>query len=88
MSDLNYYKCYTQMMSRDDARKFREECMIHFGWAVTTFYVRLKGQDTVSLVLLRSKNLLESCVSIIIQTLKMDDNIHFSHFFGVRGSRE
>mgnify|MGYP003515393933 FL=1 len=24
MSDLTYYKCYTQMMSRDDARKFRE----------------------------------------------------------------
>ena len=43
MSNLTYYKCYTQMMSRDDARKFREECMTHFGWALTTFYVRLKG---------------------------------------------
>ena len=43
MSNLTYYKCYTQMMSRDDARQFREECMTHFGWAVTTFYVRLKG---------------------------------------------
>ena len=43
MSNLTYYKCYTQMMSRDDARKFREERMTHFGWAVTTFYVRLKG---------------------------------------------
>ena len=43
MSDLTYYKCYTQMMSRDDARKFREECMTHFGWSENTFYNRIKG---------------------------------------------
>ena len=43
MSDLNYYKCYTQMMSRDDARKFREECMTHFGWSENTFYNRIRG---------------------------------------------
>ena len=43
MSDLTYYKCYTQMMSRDDARKFREECVTHFGWSENTFYNRIKG---------------------------------------------
>ena len=43
MSDLTYYKCYTQMMSRDDARKFREERMTHFGWSENTFYNRIKG---------------------------------------------
>ena len=43
MSNLTYYKCYTQMMSRDDARKFREECMTHFGWSENTFYNRIKG---------------------------------------------
>ena len=43
MLDLTYYKCYTQMMSRDDARKFREECMTHFGWSENTFYNRIKG---------------------------------------------
>ena len=43
MSDLTSYKCYTQMMSRDDARKFREECMTHFGWSENTFYNRIKG---------------------------------------------
>ena len=31
------------MMSRDDARKFREECMTHFGWSENTFYNRIKG---------------------------------------------
>ena len=43
MSDLTYYKCYTQVMSRDDTRKFREECMTHFGWSENTFYNRIKG---------------------------------------------
>ena len=43
MSNLTYYKCYTQMMSRDDARKFREECVTHFGWSENTFYNRIKG---------------------------------------------
>ena len=43
MLDLTYYKCYTQVMSRDDTRKFREECMTHFGWSENTFYNRIKG---------------------------------------------
>ena len=41
----------------------------------TLFTIEL--EDTVSQVLLRNKSSLEPCVSIIIQTPKMDDNIHF-----------
>ena len=43
MPNMTFYKCYTGLMSRDNARKFRDECMTHFGWAENKFYNRIKG---------------------------------------------
>lgn len=43
MVELPFYRCYVHFMSRDNAKRFREECMTHFGWSENTFYNRLKG---------------------------------------------
>ncbi len=45
MNDMSYYKCYNNLMSRENAKKFREECLVNFGWSENTFYNRIKGNS-------------------------------------------
>lgn len=40
---MPYHKCYYNLMSRENSKRFREECLTNFGWSENTFYNRLRG---------------------------------------------